>query len=142
NRGSQAAYEQAFLSHASADAVRLYRDRAAGSTAESVRRIHDELLASLAREPHAEELVRAPDAPGTTPEQWWTVSTARIDALFEVEQAIETQVREDVNALRSSAYWSLVFFAMLAVGSTTAAAALAWSTGRSMIRAFQSASET
>lgn len=142
NRGMQDAYEQMFLAHASTDAVRLYRERSSSGAAEDVRRIRDQVIASASRDPLADGLAEGTPAVDVDPEQWWTVSTARIDGLFEVEQGIEGQVREDVNGLRSSAYWALVFFALLALGSTTAAITLAWSTGRSLIRSFQSASET
>ncbi|MBX3246898.1 MAG: nitrate- and nitrite sensing domain-containing protein [Myxococcales bacterium] len=146
NGGMQRGYEQMFLAHASEEAARVYREKMTTTHVEEVERMRGLVLAS------ARDLGVLPSSDGEAAtvggrvrvraEDWWRVSTSRIDGMFEVEEVIQQQVRAEVAELRGSASWALVFFATLAVLSILGAIALSFVFARGMIRSFTGASDT
>ncbi len=159
NMGEQDGYEENFLDYATADASREYREKMSAAYVEEVRRMRDVAMGSssdAAPTPAAPADPTAPAAPdgaaapapsdgtlgGVSAADWWRASTARIDALFEIEQVVASQVLEEVSSLRSGASWALVFFATLAVVSILGALFLAYFLAQGMIRSFAAASDT
>jgi methyl-accepting chemotaxis protein len=146
--GMQAGFEEIFLAHASDGAVREYRSKMTGGFVDDVTRIRDVAMSRLAQNRRAatDQGTDTASADARTErvgaEEWWRVATARIDALYEIEQLLEHHVLDEVRTLRASASWALAFFAALAALCVLAAIGLSYFLARSMIRAFTEASET
>lgn len=150
--GMQDGLAEAFLARGSDESRQAFREKMSANYSEEVNQLREIPIELLAERKDVET---APGEPAATVEPvasrgeesslantWWRASSARIDAIFEIEQLMENQLLEEVGALRSSASMALAMYATLAVLCVGAAVLISYLLARGMIRSFTQASET
>jgi methyl-accepting chemotaxis protein len=126
----QKTYEEIFLAHADPDHAALYREAMEGPEVQQV----EEIRAAALQDSEADVL-------GIDPDRWWQLSTARIDRVAGVGQAVGGGVIELVNQLRRRATGAAWLSAVLALGAILVAAGLSAVVGRGLGRSLKGASE-